>query len=276
LRRPRTLPVLIRGDAHLLVSTPFRVSSWLKRMAMKMALSRCDAALAVGDANRQFYLTNRFPQERIFHAPHCVDNDRFSLDGNAEAGRSLRQSLGIAPTANVVLFAGKFEQKKRPDLLVEAFRNVHNDRAVLLLVGGGALEPQLKDMAGDDRRIRFLPFQNQSEIPRVYASADLIVLPSEGAGETWGLVINEAMNCCCAAIVSTHVGCGRDLVRPGLNGWRFEAGSQSGLQQVLNEALSDPERLRQYGQASCQLVRDYSYEVATQGLLQALETVSSS
>ena len=276
LRRPKALPVLIRGDAHFLCPTPFRLRSWLKRYIAQIAISRCDAALAVGVANRQFYLANSFPEERIFHVPHCVDNARFSTQGRTEVGQEFRQRLGIPEAAKVVLFAGKFERKKRPDLLVRAFRHIADDNAILMLVGSGQLESQLKQMAADDARIRFLPFQNQSQIPQMYAAADLIVLPSEGPGETWGLVINEAMNCGCAAIVSTHVGCGPDLVHGGMNGWHFSAGSQDALERVLADALADPERLRRYGEASMQLIQNYSFESATGGLLQAIDAVTAS
>ena len=52
----------------------------------------------------------------------------------------------------------------------------------------------------------FAGFRNQSELPRYLAAADVLVLPSD-AGETWGLVVNEAMACGLPAIVSRAAGC---------------------------------------------------------------------
>jgi len=63
----------------------------------------------------------------------------------------------------------------------------------------------------------FTGFLNQSEISRAYVAADALVLPSD-AGETWGLVVNEAMASGLPCIVSEACGCAEDLVAPQ---WRF-------------------------------------------------------
>jgi glycosyltransferase involved in cell wall biosynthesis len=73
------------------------------------------------------------------------------------------------------------------------------------------------------------------------------------------------------ALVSTHVGCGPDLVRPGETGWVFEAGRVDALAERLQHICSDRERLRQAGESARRLVREYSYEQATLGLLSALD-----
>ncbi len=65
--------------------------------------------------------------------------------------------------------------------------------------------------------MNFLGFVNQSRLPEVYAAAHVLALPS-GAEETWGLVVNEAMACGIPAVVSDAVGCGPDLVEPGVTG----------------------------------------------------------
>ena len=48
------------------------------------------------------------------------------------------------------------------------------------------------------------------EAPRAYAAADVFVLPSK-LHETWGLVVNEAMNFALPVIVSHKVGCAADI-----------------------------------------------------------------
>ena len=65
----------------------------------------------------------------------------------------------------------------------------------ILIAGSGELEPALRQIASESGiPATFLGFRNQSELPAVYAAADLLVLPSDGL-ETWGLVVNEAMAC---------------------------------------------------------------------------------
>ena len=100
-----------------------------------------------------------------------------------------------------------------------------------------------------------------------------MVLPSFGSGETWGLCINEAMNLAKPVLVSSHVGCGPDLVIPDHTGWVFPAGNADALRTALADALSDPERMKIMGLAARAHIKHYSYYEATVGLNQALQAV---
>jgi len=82
------------------------------------------------------------------------------------------------------------------------------------------------------------------------------------------------MNLSRPVIVSSHVGCGPDLVIPGKTGWIFPAGDVGALRSALAEALSDPARLKAMGKAARAQIDHYSYAQATEGLLQALAAVT--
>jgi glycosyltransferase involved in cell wall biosynthesis len=60
-------------------------------------------------------------------------------------------------------------------------------------------------------KTHFVGFINQSKLPDYYLASDLVVLPSRRMGETWGLVVNEALHAGCAAVVSEAVGCNQDF-----------------------------------------------------------------
>ncbi len=270
VRRDKTVPLLFRGDSHRLFPSKGPVAS-LKGMAIRRFFSKMKACLYVGKANRDYYRLHGVPEEDLFFSPHAIDNTRF-LNATREAGRggaAWRADLGIPPDHTVVLFAGKFVPKKRPIDLLEAFLRLDRDNCSLLFVGGGELEGEMKSRAGGSSHVFFAPFQNQSMMPRTYAAGDLFVLPSHGPSETWGLAVNEAMCLERPVLVSTHVGCSRDLVRN--NGLVFEAGNMDSLVTSLEEALSSNERLKQWGKRSREIVADYSYERATEGLARALE-----
>jgi glycosyltransferase involved in cell wall biosynthesis len=123
-------------------------------------------------------------------------------------------------------------------------------------------------------KVHFLAFQNQSQMPLVYRTGDLLVLPSKGRYETWGLAVNEAACCGLPAIVSSHVGCGPDLVEDGVTGWIFEAGNVAALQRALEAAAANRGRLAAMGEALKQRVTsDYSYQSATEALLAELDNL---
>jgi len=272
------VPVLFRGDSHGLCPRP----GWRPRLASamrRMLFRRFAAALAVGQANAAWLRSSGVPQRRIVIAPHAVDNQRFqdaAPSASVEA-QQWRQRLGISSEASVVLFAGKFETKKCPLQLLEAFAALPHLQAVLVLAGAGALEQDIRCRAAalPRGRVIVLPFQNQSAMPRLYSLADLVVLPSFGAAETWGLCINEAMNMARPVLVSSHVGCGPDLVIPGRTGWIVPAGDQDALRVQLAEALADRRRLQAMGEQARAHVATHSYAATTAGLHQALTLVGA-
>lgn len=268
-------PLLFRGDSHRLVPHS-GLKARLRRQVISWILQRFAACLYVGKANYDYFRDHQVQPDRLFFSPHAVDNDRFLAQAAVARHQAIawKQSLGIPAHQAVVLFAGKFEAKKRPLDLLQAFIQANLSQVALLFVGAGPLQAELQTQAAGHPNIYFAPFQNQTLMPRTYAVADLVVLPSYGAQETWGLVINEAMCLQRPAIVSTHVGCGADLIQPGLNGLTFPAGDVAALTQCLRDALSDRQRLQAWGAASAQIIAHYSYTQATQGLQQALQAVA--
>ena len=268
----RSSPLLFRGDSNRLVPR-FGMKEWVRREALTRLMRRFSAFLYVGDANRRYFRHHRVPEERLFFAPHAVDNARFVHEGvSAEADAAAwKREIGIPEGHTVILFAGKFEAVKRVPDLIRAYRNANLRDTALLLVGGGPLEADVRREAAGDPTIFFAPFQNQTLMPRTWAAGDVVVLCSQS--ESWGLAVNEAMCLARPIIVSSHVGCAEDLVEPGQNGLVFPTGDVPALTRCLEQALADRDRLRAWGRRSLEIVSHYSYEQTTAGLQQALASL---
>lgn len=274
-------PIVFRGDSHLLGEAPGSAlrdpRALLRRLALRLVYARAAAFLPVGRANAAYFRRYGVPDRKLFPAPHCVDAAHFvATPERLAAAAAQRSALGIPADAPVLLFAGKFIPKKRPDLLLAAFLRAGVPGARLVLSGAGELLPALRAAAAGRSDVHFLPFANQSEMPARYLLGDVFALPSEGRHETWGLAVNEAMHLGRPAIVSDHVGCHPDLVLPGETGWIFPAGDETALAAVLREALSAPrERIAALGRAAAARVSGFNYEAATAGLLAALARVDA-
>ncbi|MEM9922935.1 MAG: glycosyltransferase family 4 protein [Cyanobacteria bacterium P01_D01_bin.50] len=268
----RKAPLLFRGDSHRLISAR-GIKTWAKKEFITQIYRRFAACLYVGKANYEYFRYHGVKSENLFLSPHAVDNNRFFSQAENANQQAIvwKQELGIPQNHAVILFAGKFESIKRPIDLLKAFIQANRSEVSLLFVGAGSLEDDLKSQALNHPNIYFAPFQNQSLMPRTYAVADLIVLPSRS--ETWGLAINEAMCLKRAVIVSSHVGCAQDLVHPGKNGLIFPADNINALAQSLKEALSDRKRLQKWGEESLKIISKYSYSQVTDGLLLALNNI---
>jgi glycosyltransferase involved in cell wall biosynthesis len=144
----------------------------------------------------------------------------------------------------------------------------------LLIVGDGEERAKLQRGAQEARSgdIRFLGFRNQSELPRFYDLCDVFVLAS--VDEPWGLSINEAMNAGRAVIVTTEVGCQKNLVQHGVNGCVIPAGDTDALAQSLRTVLATRETAQAMGTESLRIINEYSFEQNVAGLRQALHAVA--
>ena len=169
-------PLLFRGDSHRLIPRS-GLKEVLRRKFIATIFKKFSAVLYVGKANRHYFECHEVPAHKLFFAPHAVDNNRFSVHNEQARQQALiwRKTLNIPDDHAVVLFAGKFETKKRPQDLLQAFIAAAPPTTILLFVGSGPLEIELKRAATGHPRIRFAPFQNQSLMPRTYLAADLVV-----------------------------------------------------------------------------------------------------
>jgi len=243
----------------------------------RVLLSRFDAVLAIGKANLAFCRGNGVAESRIFQAPYFVDNARFSSAARSLLGerRLLRAAWGIPEAAVCFLFAGKLEPKKRILDLVRAMTGIERkpNPVHLLVAGTGVLLEEARALAAREGvPASFAGFLNQTEIPKAYAAADCLVLPSD-YGETWGLVVNEAMACGLPAVVSDRVGCGPDLVEHGVTGRVFPFGDIAALAEELSTLAENEALLRKMGELARARVANYSVERAVEGTARAVHSL---
>lgn len=272
------VPVLFRGDSTLLDESG-GPKTWLRRLVLRWVYGYVDTALYVGQNNRAYFEAHGLRDDQLVWVPHAIENARFAdPDGtHADAADAWRADLGIPPDAPVAVFAGKLEPKKAPGLLLDAFRRLDRPDAHLVFAGSGPLEDDLKDRWKEDGgdRVHFLGFQNQSVMPTVYRLGSVVVLPSRGPNETWGLAINEAMACGRAVIASTRVGCAPDLITDGENGYVFRSEDVSALRDALAAVLDAPSTWTAMGRRSAEVIASWSIDAAAQrtedALLDALE-----
>lgn len=257
-RRAR-VPVMVRGDSQL----PGRRSIAVrlaKALVYPEMMRRFDGYLYVGKRSRDYFEHYGARPSRLFFAPHCVDNDLFGSAKRTGGERRERARL---------LFAGKLIERKHPLDLIRAAALLQNRgvRVEVAFAGSGELEARLKHAAAEAGLAAvFHGFVNQSALPETYAAADLLVLPSDSR-ETWGLVVNEAMACGLAAVVSDAVGCGPDLIDEGATGAVFPLGDIAGLADAIGRTLAlDPVRRNEAVRAR---IAVYSPERTAKGIMDA-------
>ena len=273
--RRLNIPCLVRGEANLLRPRPL----W-KGLGHRLLLRQYAACLYIGAANRAFYVGHGIPASRLFPAYYCVDNDRFGAQVAESAGRvsELRGRFKVPPGVTCFLFSGKLVPKKHPVELLRAFRRL-TDKVTgvhLLMVGDGELRRACESYVRDhDLPVSFTGFVNQTEMAEAYMAGDCLVLPSD-CGETWGLVVNEAMACGRPAIVSDQVGCAQDLVVEHKTGRTFRFGDWNQLVDRMLEAAGAAPSLLSMGTAAKAHVAAYSPAAACEGIVEAVHAIGGS
>jgi glycosyltransferase involved in cell wall biosynthesis len=243
---------LFGTDATTLTSVDRRM--WkrsVKRVVWPMVFRLADHVSVPSTGGRELMRLLGLPDERVTLTPYVVDNDWWLAQAARVDRAAVRASWGAAADDAVILFCAKLQAWKRPLDLLQAFAKANIGKTLLVFAGEGPLRGQLESEAaalGVAGRVRFLGFVNQTQLPKVYTAADLMVLPS--AYEPFGVVVNEAMLCGCPVIVSERVGAARDLVAEGRTGFVYPCADVAALVPLLERLLADRDKLRALGEAA--------------------------
>ena len=183
------------------------------------------------------------------------------------AGRCQVIPLGIdaAPFTNArpllppaglptLLFVGRHRYYKRLDDLLRTLRHVP---ARLLVGGDGPMHQRWTRLAGElglGARVRFLGHVAEVDLPGLYASADVFVLPSNLRAEAFGTVLLEAM-AAGLPCVTTELATGTSyVVRQGVSGLVVPPRNPQALAGAINRLLGDAAWRRALGVAGQQRV----------------------
>jgi glycosyltransferase involved in cell wall biosynthesis len=263
------IPFLYYSDAD--VRNPGRTPLPLLRRTAITGLCRlAHGALFSGTFNRDSYIRHGMRPEQLWFSPWAVDNARFASVNHDDA----RRHLGLRDDLVYFLFVGKLIGRKRPDLLLTAVERLTSEGHAVgaLFAGSGALQTQLENqmVRAGLSDVEFLGFVNQTELPWVYAAADVFVLPS--TTDPRGAVINEAMASGLPVVISEGTGSWGfgDLVIHGENGFVFPRDQLDELVDACRKLLSSDTRSR-LAAAARSRVAIWSYDTAAAGWLAAIE-----
>ncbi len=264
------IPVLFRGDSTLL-DEKGGIKKLLRRLFLHWVYRHIDIALYAGTNNKAYFKAVGLKERQLIPALHAIDIDRFSKNSDDKANRVslLRNNLGFAASDFIILFAGKLEAKKNPAFLLELAKEITDPQVKFLIIGNGVLEQQLKVASQNNPRIKFLEFQNQSEMPAIYSLSHIFILPSKGPGETWGLAANEAMACGLPVMLSSKAGGAVDLING--NGIIFNPDDVKKAAGYILYLKASPEKYNLAKAGSLNHIKKFSFTQITE----AVEMVST-
>jgi D-inositol-3-phosphate glycosyltransferase len=191
-----------------------------------------------------------------------------------------RRRLGMAPEGFAVMFAGRIQPLKAPDVVIEAVaelvrrRPALRDRLVVPVIGGpsgsGLETPRgLVDLAtslGVADLVRFVPPVEQAALVDYYRAASLVVVPSYN--ESFGLVAIEAQ-ACGTPVVAANVGGLPTAVLDRETGVLIDGHDPRDYADVIGRLLDDDATRDAMARAGADHARQFGWEVTAHRTLEA-------
>ena len=210
-----------------------------------------DEFWSVCKLNTDFYLNFGVDKKKITLINSSQITKQFVYKNNEDEllnKEKTLKSINLSKEKKIILYSGKFNKKKRPLFLIEAFNNSKlTDEWCLLLSGGGGFyhNDVLKLLEkNNSNKVKYIGYRDLKEMVNLYNLSDIVVLPSD-YGETHGNTLMEAIQFGCALIVSDRVGLHHEITKEEL-GLVFKADNKSELSNHFEILTKDVDLLNKY------------------------------
>ena len=229
-------------------------------------LINCADAVCVScvEEEQQFRRLYGDPRGRIEIVAPGVEHAFFAPGERTGA----RAAIDVPVDVPVILFVGRIQPLKGPDVAIRALYELGRDDALLLIVGGAsgnegdgelARARQLVDELGLHERVHFVPPQPHHILSSYYRAADVVIVPSRS--ESFGLVALEAA-ACGVPVVASAVGGLQSLVDHGQTGFLVQRRDPAQFAAAINRILDDPLLAASMSVASAARAKQYTWSFA--------------
>lgn len=275
----RIRELLVKHDVHVLHPHGYKadlygyVAAWPNRVALvstahnwpspllqmrayaaldRLVLRRFDRVIAISDVIAGVLQSSGIQPRKIETILNGVEIERFQ-----GAAPSLRDGIQSKPQQQLVGFVGRLVKDKGGEILLKAAQKVlavHLD-TTFVFVGDGPSRKELEEFAmrlGIRERVSFVGVRN--DMPGVYASFDVVVLPS--LVESVPMCLLEAM-AASKPVIATRVGAVPKIIIPEETGLLLQPGDVEGLAAAISRLLTDAALARRLGENGCEHVRQH-------------------
>jgi len=209
-----------------------------RKLFLQQMLEKVNTIIAPSRFLRELYIKNGLSASALNYVPFGLDTSH--LNGHKKAPSDL---LRIA-------FIGTLTAHKGCHVLVEAFTEIESDRLRLSIYGNteqfADYTARIKKQIGEDERIALSGTFPPEALGRVFSEIDILVVPSIWYENT-PLIVYSAL-ATKTPVIATNLGGLAELIKPGVNGFLFEAGDVAGLKACIEKIISSPGLINRLGE----------------------------
>ncbi len=256
-------------------------TTFLKKIIKPLYINRFffNEFIAMGKCVREF-LETMLPTESdsIYNTYYVVNNDKFRQRYQKIKNKKdlIKKKLNIDKKERIILCIARFINDKNLFVFIDAIEQLKKQGSSFkcLIIGNGVLESKLRKYIQQKQlqnELIIVPFKQFKKLTCFYSIADVFVLPSKV--EPWGLVVNEAMLFDLPVIVSDRVGCGRDLVIDGHNGYVCPYNDHKTLAEKIQKVFLSPIK---FGSKSYDIIKDKNFDHVSKTIIAACRGIQGS
>lgn len=235
-----------------------KLASTYIKMGEKTAATKADG-LIVLSKSAQSYFEGAYGRTATF-IPNGIEPKQ------PRPVNQIKEKWGL-DAGSYLLYLGRLVPEKRPELLIEAFKELDTDKS-LVIAGGGSdtseYEASLRDAAQGDPRVLFTGFVNGEPLEELYSNCYAYVLPSDVEGMPMSLLEAMAYGRCC--VTSDIPECADVLAGTGVT---FPKGSADALRGALESILADSTKRDNLGaSAKARVASTYTWDSVVERTLE--------
>lgn len=245
----------------------------IKKIYLSLFLSMIDLMILIGHTARQSYNRLGLSDFNSVIVPYNIDPSPYH---NAGSDHQIRDAIRLRLNCSnkfTCLVSGALIERKGVDIAIRTLNMLEQkypDKFALIILGGGALEQQYREMSGSN--IHFEGFQQKDELPAYFAAADVFLFPTRYDG--WGLVVNEAISAGLPVICSSQAGAS-EYITEGVNGFIVHDEELSSYTTLLEKLFHRDSLRKTMRQNNLLLSKSISSEAMADQLLGAIKGLSA-
>ena len=243
------------------------------RLALRKLMTHAIDGFITNSAAGKNYLTQSLNADsrRVFSKPYQVPDSRALLQRTEQA------TIEDFPLRSLTfLFVGQLIPRKGIQTLLEACQQLKaqgEKNFSLLVIGEGNQQESLQEYCKAnelDAHVHWLGRVDYGDLGGYFQRSDVFILPT--LEDVWGMVVLEAMALGKPILCSRQAGAS-ELVVEGKNGYLINPQDATAIAEAMLHFIEHPERIKEMGQASQELIAQYTPETAAQFLSEVTDVV---
>lgn len=227
------------------------------KFVRKIVFSYCKCFIGASEKSIELFQSYSIPRNRCFKSCLCIENDKY-ITSNAFSDRKID-----------ILYCGRLHEGKLPHFLVAVLDILKMHNYSITIIGDGPeRESLLNSLSKLHVNYKYEGSLQPDEIIPYYQSARLLFFSTKG--DAWGLVANEAIASGTPVITTRFAGVAGELVINNVSGIVEDPSAGLWADKII-EVLEDEKLWNLYSQNGLELVREYNYNEAFSGIIEALD-----